>query len=124
MMQFIYEPNSVRIKDATSSTAWQCLASDGSGYASLAALAAAGKRLFPGLDAGGFLQRCILSSEGITGSGGGAFYVALNLSTQPVDDSVGILVLPGTVFEFRGKVYNIWFRKLASSDKIVADGRY
>jgi hypothetical protein len=115
------------VKDSNAVITWFILASDGTGYASYAALLAAGKTAWPAMpDQGMFLNTATVRSEGASAADGSPFYVAPNFGpTAPGSDLVGELVSAGGVgYTYPGHIYNLWIRKTVSTDKIIAQGTY
>jgi hypothetical protein len=128
-----YAPNPLEVKEANAVTTWIVLASDGVGYASLALLAAAGKKPYPwaygstpGLDQGSgmWLQTLTLLAEGAAGAAGSAFYYAVDRATQPANDLPGVLVVAATTVEIIGPLWNLWIRKTVGTDDVNLYGKY
>lgn len=124
----IFAPNRIVKVNTDASTSVLIIAMNGVGYASLAALLAAGQTPFPfggsvtaGLDKGMFLES--LSVENVTDPTH-SFAVAWNTATAPTGDSMTLV--PGGVaqFTFPGPVWNCWVQKSNSGDHLVFTGLY
>lgn len=116
------------------SSAWRVIAADGTGYQDLAAMAAAGKSPWPGLDPGMYPHRIRIRSENGSGASGAAFYVAINqgkpfsdLSNDAARDDVAHLVsVAGEEFQAEGPawqgaltVHNVWIRKTTGTNEVI-----
>jgi len=123
---FQYAPNRVYLDLSASSTTWNVVATDGTLYASIAALRTAGKSPWPNLDPGGFLQ--FLSYRSTTSTGiadGGPFGVAINQAAAPTDTTGSRLVSgSGQTINDPGPVYCIWIRKTTATDIVQLTGGY
>lgn len=124
----VYAPNRITAANTDNSTSWLIIAMDGTGYADLATLKAAGKTPFPygnattpGLDPGLFLQS--LSVENVTDPTK-SFAVAWNTAVAPTGDSATLI--PGNIpqFTFPGTVWNVWVEKSVGTNHLVFTGLY
>lgn len=129
----VYFPNSVTIQDTYSAdTAFHILATDGSGYASLAALKAAGKIPFPNLEPGQPVGRLLVRSIATGGTAAGSpFYFQLNPQgttinpTPPVQGSSPLVDGSGqTLSGGYGFVNQVWIAKTVSSDLVEVRAEY
>lgn len=117
-------------------TAWRVIASDGSSYASLAALYTAGKKPFPYMQPACNPMSLEVSSDNGSGAAGSGFYFNRNqgaafaaLSTDAARDAISDLnygagqkeVLPGQDPRLGHFVptFNVWIRKIAGGDKTI-----
>ena len=117
-----WAPNPLPCAATPADTSWYVVAQDGTTYASLALLLAAGKRTYPGLDGGGKIDSCLIRSIDTGGADGSAFDVAQDKAAAPTnpDDLVsGSGQQVSLVCPFR----NIWIRS-NGTDTILIDGRY
>ena len=118
----------------TSTTAWRILASDMTGYDSLALLLADGKTPYPGLDAGMHPESLIVRTEDGSGADGAAFYVAFNrgadfaaLANDGLRDNEGHLISGSGQQFIRGgrgiitfrTLWNVWIRKLTGANEVI-----
>lgn len=100
-----------------SSAAWSIVASDGVLYATLAALTAAGKKPWPGLDPPNSVAWFSLSTADSTGiAAGGAFCYSYNTTTAPTDTARSVFVPAGQSRILPGPVSALWIRKVTAGD--------
>jgi hypothetical protein len=118
-----YLPNQRILHAITNVTTWQMLATDGVGYATYAALVAAAKTPWPGLDPGCDLQQLTYRSEDGSAAAGSAFYIAFNRTTAPTDDQAELVTTPDLP-PVPGPIRNVWIRKTAGTDEVILAGRY
>jgi hypothetical protein len=125
-MVFQYAPNRTTLDVTAVSTTWNVVAADGTLYPTLAALAAAGKRPWPALDPGTFLQYLTSRSALSTGiADGGPYGIAFNQSTPPTDTAGSRLVSGGgQTINDPGPLWNVWLRKTSGNDIIELVGGY
>jgi hypothetical protein len=120
-----YTPNRASARYSAAGTGWVLIASDGTAHATYAALQAAGKVPFPGLDAGMFLQTLQLRSENASGADGSPFYYRVGSTTAPADDHEAMLCSgSGQVHTVPCPVRLLWLKKTVSGDEIIIEGRY
>lgn len=120
------------VRFTTNTTAWVVLATDGTGYASLSALSAAGKTALPGrvqTQPADIIVHC----ENGSGSPGGALYVAFDkgaafaaLGSDELRDQEAIPLASGLSLskdvlrpDSHFALYNIWVRKTTGTDEAV-----
>ena len=112
-------PNVAQVTATPPDTSWRVIASDGTTYTTLAALLAAGKTPYPGLDPGAYLQSLsIVSVAG--GAPGSAFSFRKNPLTTP---TTGQLVPAGVTWVMSGKVETIWV-STNGTDSLNLHGAY
>lgn len=128
-------PNRLELETTDVSTqvpTWIVLATDGIGYPSLAAIAAAGKKPWPtsylpgqpGIDEGMHSMLGTLTAQSDNaGAIGSAFYIETNLASAPVSDNPGALVTTSFLTD-ASDLRNVWIRKTAATDKIRLTLRY
>lgn len=127
MAQFVnqYAPNRLLAKAAPGATGgWYVVASDGATATTVAGLTALGKKPFPNLDPGLFLQTLTAVSEAAAGGAGGPFYIAINPQTAPTTTAQGRQILSGEDFSYAGPVWQVWVWLTAATDKIDLQGAY
>lgn len=132
-------PNRLELEFVPGVTTWILVSTDGVGYASLAALRAAGKQpwpnsftltgtLTPGIDPGGNtgLGPLLITSDAGAGVGGSYMYATYNQATQPATDNPGSLIDANTVLTFDdvGSLWTVWVRMSSASDKVRLELRY
>jgi hypothetical protein len=130
-------PNKIEFDAAPGVITWVILATDGTAYATLALLLAAGKQpwphsytlagtLQPGIDQGFNMLGSLTGQSDAGGSAGSAFYLELNLAVAPVSDNPGALVLANASASFNdlGTLNNVWCRMTSASDKLRLTLRY
>lgn len=125
---FGFFPN--RTPDAlfsANTTAWQLLASDGTGYSSLALLLAVGKVCWPGLDKGMNIGALSLETRAADAAGS-PFYYYINPPTawQAAPLAGGGEWVPGgaILVENPGSIYQLWVQKTVGTDVLVPIYRY
>ena len=118
-----YAPNRLTCLNQTVTTDVQIIAMDGTGYADLATLLAAGKTPFPfgnastpGLDPGMFTQ--FLTVQNMTQAK--AFSVVWNWpnATPPTTDQMELIPDSVDRIIFKGPVGNVWVAKSVNSDNL------
>lgn len=123
-----YAPNRITAVNTDNDTSVLIIAMDGTGYADLPTLLAAGKQPFPntdsttpGLDAGMWLQS--LSIENVTDPTK-AFAVAWNTADVPDGDSMTLI--PGNIAQLTipGPIRNVWIQKNTGTNHLVFTGLY
>ena len=120
-------PNRTHAHYAGTTTTVLVLATDNTAYATLAALRAAGKTPWPGLDAGLPVDEAVLNADnGIGDASAGSVYFATNRNdtTKPVADTDFDTVLEPGQSDTDLSVYNVWFRKEVTTDRFWARGAY
>jgi hypothetical protein len=125
----IYAPNRIVVQDTEASTDILVIAMDGTGYADLTSLIAAGKTPFPfgtvaepGLDAGMFLQS--LSVENVTDPTN-SWRIAWNTGPAAPDGDSMTLIPGGTAqITIPGPVNNVWLQKSDTGDTLTMTGLY
>lgn len=116
----------------TNTTSWQILASDMTGYSTLAAVTAAGKVPWPGLDSGMYLSTLAVKCENGSAADGSPFYIAYNQGTAPVDDQAILVSGSGQTLVFNGvnlthsgpMIKCIWVRKTVGTDEVILTPDY
>jgi hypothetical protein len=103
------------VQDTDAVTTWHVVATDGTGYASVAAIIAAGKRPWPFLPGGSMVNALSLESIAAAGGAGSQFYYAWNTTTTP---TTGVSVVTGVRQVSPGMVYNLWIMKTVATDVI------
>jgi hypothetical protein len=111
----------------TSTASWKVLASDMTGYDTLAAVASAGKVPWPGLDAGMNLSTLAVKCENGSSADGSPFYIAYNQASAPTDDQAILVSGSGQTLVWNGvnlthsgpMIHNIWVRKTTAGDEII-----
>lgn len=119
-----YAPNQRILHAITAATTWQMLATDGTGYATYAALQAAARTPWPGLDPGADLQILNARSENAAGADGSSFYIRFNTTVAPIDDEAELVSGSGQVLPIPGPIRTVWIRKLTGADEVILAGRY
>ena len=129
-------PNRIELEVVPGVITWVVLATDGTTYATLAALVAAGKKAWPqSYTLSGVLQPGIDNFTGLgpltaqsdaAGSAGSAFYIEINQASAPSSDNPGALVLSGgsASYDDVASLYNVWVRMTSPSDKLRLTLRY
>ena len=128
-MAFQYAPNRTGVNFNPTAT-WRVLGKDGTLYASISALRAAGTVTWPGLDPGAFLQ--YITARSAAGSppftDGSSFEIAFNQATAPADTGlppVGRLISgAGQTLNDPGPIWNVWVKSNTPSDWIELSGGY
>lgn len=118
------------IECATAGTGWQILGANGTGYADIATMRAAGVEPWPNLDPGGMLQSLTVKTRSGTSNGSGV-YVATSRSAAPAAGD-GFFVQGGDIFSIPGfapgvsleRIANVWFKKVGTSDTVCFTGNY
>ena len=121
-------PNTVAVEDSYSTdTNWHIVATDGTGYATLAALKAAGKKPFgcAGLDPGLFFQVVnVTTDNGSAGTSSGG-YIAFNRTVAPASTPQGEgFMSPGLNRTYPGRFWNVWVQKLATTDRWFFEAKF
>jgi hypothetical protein len=123
----VYEswPNPLPQSWAPGVATWRVLASDGTDYASIAALQAASKNPYPGLDPGMTIGTCLIRTVATGGGPGSWVLFARDRITAPTDaqaeNEVGANDQQIAVScPFRV----LWIRLNTASDRFFCDGRY
>lgn len=131
-----YAPNNKVMKYTAAGTAWVVIATDGVGYASLAAMATAGKKAWPGFkdtdgDVGMFLQSMTIVAESGAGAAGSGLYVAINkgatfssLANDAARDDAADFIPAGGTRTYNGPVNNVWIRKVTGADEVSIVGYF
>ena len=129
-------PNKVEFDFVIGVITWVILATDGTNYATLAALTAAGKSpwphsytlsgtIQPGIDQGFNMLGPLTAQSDAAGAAGSLFYLETNLATAPVTDNPGALATgSGISFTDVGTLNNVWVRMLSATDKLRITLRY
>lgn len=126
---FQHAPGKYALQVVPATTSWVVIASDGTTYATVALLLAAGKQPFPksdgtrGLDLGMKVQSLTLSTVN-TGAAGSAFYVAYNPQTQPSGTAAELVQPGGVYFVEPGNITQLWVSLTASGDTLDILLRY
>jgi len=125
MIVFPQYPNETPVaKFSASSTSYRVIATDGVDYASLAALAAAGKTPFPGVDSGIQLGALAVVSTDGSNAAGSPIRVKLNSATAPTSGT-GQWIPGGTIGIFNpGIVTSVWVQKTVGGDVAELIYRY
>ena len=108
-------------------TTWNVLASDGSGYATIAALVAASKTLFPDLPAGMTARDFVVRTRNGVTDGSPFLFVTNrydvgfgNLADDTARDAVAIFTSGGgQQFTEPGPIRTVWVRKTVAGDTAV-----
>lgn len=119
---------------APGDTLWHIIASDMTAYTTEAALRAAGKVPWPGLDQGMFLASLIASTRTATDAAGDDAYIAFNkgaafaaLANDAARDAQAFdLIFTGSQLSIAGvnhlssfMIDNVWCRLITGTDKLV-----
>lgn len=129
-----HRPNHSILHEAVSATTWAVIATDGTAHATLAAMATAGKKPWPGVELGN-MSGVILTLRSETGAGadGSGFYYVVNqddakfgsLANDGLRDNLAALVSgSGQTRDIEGPIRNIWRRKLTGTDELILDLSY
>lgn len=117
------------VKYTTNSTSVVVIASDGTGYATIAALLAAGKKCYPGLDAGMDLSNLTVYTEDGAGGDGDPVYYTTNQTTAPTTATMRMVSGGGQKFTVEGvnrknliPIRNVWISKTTGTDYAVLAG--
>lgn len=118
------------VKYTGNDTNIHCLATDGSGYATLALLNAAGKVAFPGVPP--HPSAVVMRTEDGSGGAGARFYFRINGDTAPADATTMQLVgntdqmwtEPGLNPISRECIEVVWFKKETAGDVFSANALY
>lgn len=120
-----YAPNPKRAVCDPDAATWVIVASDGTAYATYAALIAAGKTPYPGLDAGGFLESCLIKSKTSAGADGSPFLFRTNGTAAPASDDEAVSVSgSGQAWPVHCPFELIWIRLTVSTDEVTLDGAF
>lgn len=121
-----YWPNPLPANVAPNGTSWVVVASDGTTYSTVAALLAAGKRPYPGLDPGGRIGSCLLHSISSTGGAGSGFLYKRDTTTAPsaVSDAENTVAGSDQQVSVACPFRLIWVKNVSGTDRIILDGRY
>lgn len=131
-LSFTRSPNVVAgrvVAEAT--TAWRVLGIHYTGnlpvitgYATIAALLAAGDKCWPGLEGGCDLSSCTIETDTGAGVAGAGVYFAVNFTdAAPPTTDTAQLVLGGVTFSDT-QVHNMWISKVTAGDRVLIRGRY
>ena len=131
-----YYPNKLELDFVPGITTWFVPATDGTTFASLSALIAAGKRpgpnsytlagvLQPGIDYSVGIGNLSLQSDNST-SPGSAIYTTYNQAIAPTSDVPAELAAQSSssYYEDVGALWNVWVRMTSATDKIRITIRY
>lgn len=111
------------VEYSTSNAAWAVLATDGTGYSTLAALIAAGKTPFPNLEPGQKAAHLVLvtRASGVYTLGAACLF----RTNQTVAPALGILILSGVTYSYPGvsmtdriTIDNVWVYKQTAGDVV------
>lgn len=118
-------PNHKRAAFSASSTVWQLIATDGTGYATFAALYADGKFPFPNLDPGARLNGGLqITADNGSGGGNSEMFYAVNVATAPsTADAYSPIPAGGGIHE-DGNVQAVWVRKSVGTDVAYLHGTF
>ena len=126
MLVEAFWPNTITAQYSTSSTSWEVIASDGTGYTSLASLASAGKTPFgvTAIGPGASLGQLRLSTVN-SGAAGSPFWYQFNAGTQPSNDSAaGFNEGSGQItIESPGQILCVWVQKTTGGDTLILQGK-
>ena len=121
-----YWPNRLIAQYSTSSTSWEVVATDGTGYSTLAALTAAGKTPFgvtaigPGATIG---QLTIRTENG--GADGSPMWYQINGSAPSGTGSAEFVSGSGqTIIDSPGQMLIIWVQKTTAGDTVILQAKY
>lgn len=128
-------PNRLELELVPGVITWVVIATDGTSYASLALLAAAGKRpwpqsytlsgtITPGIDPGMNMLGPLVAQSDAGGANGSPFYIEINQATAPVSDNPGALAGGTANYADVGALNNVWVRMTSLSDKLRLTLRY
>lgn len=121
----INRPNRTFLRETNAATGWLLLGQSGTGYATLAALIAAGDAPAPSsiLPGPGFNSAGIqltITNDGGAGVAGSAFYVVVNPRFAPAVVPEGIEIGSGGSYgPIEGPFYQIWINKSVSTDRLT-----
>ena len=133
MVSIPHRPNHKVLHEAVSATTWAVIATDGTAHATLAAMATAGKKPWPGVELGNMTGVILTLRSEAAGVDGGAFYYAVNrddasfgsLANDGLRDNEAALVSgSGQTRDIEGPIRNIWRRKLTAGDELILDLAY
>jgi hypothetical protein len=115
---FAYAPNTTTCCDVDNTTDWHVVATDGTGYASLAALTAAGKAPLGTKDPGLFWLVVNMSADNGSEGASSGFFIAFNQITAPVAAPQGVeYVAPGMNKTEPTSFNNVWVKKSVGTDR-------
>ena len=121
--------NRVRVACSTSSTDWQIIATDSTGYATYGDLLAAGKKPFPG-DNNDFptgVPCCLIRCDGSSQADGDAVNIKTNTIATPAASDLGDDLISGSgqtlVLEGVG-VWALWCKKKTAGNVVQATGMF
>jgi len=125
MLSFTTKPNEkIERTDAfVAANTYYVMASDGALYTTLAALLAAGKVPFPGLDPMMNMGELTLHSEN-SGANGSPFFFRVNTATAPTSDNAVHEAGGGQQYGIEGTITNLWLAVTDGTDKVIASLRY
>lgn len=125
MIVFPQYPNETPVaKFSASSTAYHVIATDGSDYATIALLLAAGKTPFPGVDVGIELGALAIVCTNGSDAAGSPIRVKLNSATAP-SSGTGQWMPGGAIVVWNpGIVSSVWISKTVAGDVAELIYRY
>lgn len=95
-------------------------------YATLAAITAAGGRTYPGLDRGGKIGGCMISSLANNGAAGGGIYFALDRDALPSSpaDFDDYIASGGQKVSLATPFRTLCYQLETATDRFMVDGRW
>lgn len=120
-----YFPNRVRAQFSTNDTGWNMIATDGTGYATYAALVAAGKTPFPGAPTDfptGVPQLLARTATSAGNVDGDTMQIITNTINTPAAMDDLISGSGQTLVYTDDSVKNVWVKKKAGTDIAILTG--
>lgn len=122
-----YRPNRLPVQFSASSTDWNILATDGTGYATYAALLAANKTTYPGTPAQfptGLPEMSVRSAATGGLTDGSPFLIRTNGLDVP-SESEDLISGSGQTYVFKNDaIKQVWVKKTVGTDVIIIGGRF
>lgn len=121
--------NQITVRGTTNNTDWQIIATDGAGYASLAALAADSKVAFPGLDKGMYLAELTLVTDNGSGAQGAGLWYAIGGQSAPSAGQYcpsGVATIGGIRADASSQqqIGYVWIKKVTGGNGCTLHGTY
>lgn len=121
-----YLPNRVRCQFSGNSTAWQLIGTDGTGYATYAALLAANATPFPGpvTDFPTGIPAMLARSKAAAGGDGSTFDILTNSTYTPVGEDDTVSGSGQTLVYTDDCIKLVWIKKSVGGDIVVLTGMF
>ena len=120
-----YAPNKLPAINTANSTAWQLIASDGTGYATISGLHTAGKKCYPRevLPPGCNAQALEVSADNGSGAPASEILIAVNGPTAG-SPTAWTIIGSGGGQRFDGPINNVWIKKSVGTDQVYLQVSY